>query len=100
MTPFEQWSGFHLYYRQAFPVSTFSSLSLWARAASGEGTIDVAPNGDGGQCAVTSVPVGADWTQITIDLASVCAGYDTLNMVTVQSTGAAFELLLDDVIWE
>jgi len=100
VTPFEQWSGFHLYYRQPFPVSTFSSLSLWARAASGEGTIDVAPNGDGGQCAVTSVPVGTDWTQITIDVASVCAGYDTLNTVTVQNTGAAFELLLDDVIWE
>lgn len=97
--PLPQWSGFHLYYRQSFPASTFSSLTLWARAASGEGAIDVAPNGDGGQCPVTSAAVGSEWTQITIDVASVCDGYDTLNMVTVQNTGDAFELLLDDVVW-
>ena len=98
--PLPQWSGFHLYYRQAFPTSTFATLSLWARAAAGAGTIDVAPNGDDGQCTVTSVAVGTDWTQITIDVASTCAGYGTLNTVTIQNTGDAFELLLDDVRWE
>jgi hypothetical protein len=99
VAPLPQWSGFHLYYRQAFPVSTFASLSLWARAASGEGAVDVAPSGDDGQCPVTSVPVGADWTQITIDVASVCEGYAALNAVTVQNTGADLELVLDDVQW-
>jgi expansin (peptidoglycan-binding protein) len=99
VSPFEQWSGFHLYYRQPFPVDTFATLTLWARAASGEGAIDVAPNGDGGQCQVTSVALGDDWSQITVDVAGACEGLDTLNTVTVQNTGAAFELMLDDVQW-
>jgi hypothetical protein len=97
--PLPQWSGFHLYYRQAFPTSTFSTLSLRARTVSGTGTIDVAPNGDEGECAVTNVAVGPEWTQITIDVADVCAGIDALSMVTAQNTGEAIKILLDDVVW-
>ena len=97
--PLPQWGGFHLYYRQAFPASTFSTLSLKARAVSGTGTIDVAPNGDGGECAITSVAIGPEWTEVTVDVAAACAGIDALNMVTAQNTGDPFELLVDDVRW-
>jgi hypothetical protein len=97
--PLPQWGGFHLYYRQAFPVSTFAGLSLRARTASGTGAIDVAPNGDGGECAPTSVAVGPEWTEIDIDVAEVCGGVAELNMVTVQNTGDPVALILDDILW-
>lgn len=93
----EQWDGFHLYYRQAFPSSTFSRLSLSLRARSGGGELGVAPSNDGEECDPTLVTVGAEWTTVEIDVAERCGALDMLNAVTVSNHGAAMDLLVDEV---
>jgi hypothetical protein len=91
-----QYNGFHLYYRQPFPVATFATVSLWLRALSGEGEMVVAPSLDGDRCTETTVAVGADWTEVTVDLASVCTDLDSINGVTVDNPSSAKVLLVDD----
>jgi len=92
------WDGFHIYYRQAFATSTFSTLSLKVKAASGSGTVSVSAGLDGATCSQTSVTPGKDWSAVDIDLASTCAGVASIDQVTVQATsGSGMALLLDDV---
>lgn len=44
------------------------------------------------------MPVGADWSTVSIDLAGKCAGVATIDQVTVQLRGgSAGTLLVDDV---
>jgi expansin (peptidoglycan-binding protein) len=92
-----QWSGFHLYYRQAFPSSTFSSLSVWVRTLSGNGEVNVAASHEGTRCGQTSTSVSPSWTQVTIDVASECAGQPLINGVTMDNPGPQIVLLVDDV---
>ena len=93
----DQWSGFHLYYRQPFPTSTFSQVTLRARTVSGAGMINVAPSNDGERCANSTFAITETYTEITLDIASVCGGLDRLNALTIDNPGADIGLLLDDV---
>jgi hypothetical protein len=92
-----QYNGFHLYYRQPFPTSTFATVSLRLRALSGGGAFIVAPSLDGVRCAETTATVGPDWSEVTIELATSCPALATLNAVTVDNPGAPAVLLVDDV---
>lgn len=96
----EQWGGFHLYYRQAFPTATFSRLSLALRARSGGGELGVAPSNDGTECEATLVQVGSEWITAQIDVAARCAGLDALNAVTISNHGQLMDLLIDEVRFE
>lgn len=94
----EQWSGFHLYYRQAFPTSTFASLTMMARTVSGEGEIQVTLSDEEGErCTGMTFAIGETYTAITIDVASACAGLDAIASVTIDNPGPDVGLLLDDV---
>ena len=95
-----QWDGFHLYYRQAFPTTTFSQLSLQLRAQSGGGELLVAASNDGVECDSTSVEVGSDWVTVEIDLAATCGALTDLNAVTVSNAGDTMDLLVDEVFFE
>jgi hypothetical protein len=95
----KQWSGFHLYYWQAFALSTFNRLSLRLRALSGAGGVTVAPSREGTRCQEARIAAGQDWSQVTIDLASACSGVDAINAVTVQ-VDSEMSLLFDDVRFE
>lgn len=97
IAPLPPWAGFHLYYRQAFPTQTFATVSVRVRALSGPGQLNLAPSHDGERCSETIVDVGSEWTQTTIDLASVCPGLAQLNGLTMDNPGATMELRLDDV---
>ena len=92
-----QWSGFHIYYRQAFPTATFATLSLRLRVASGTATLNVAPSLEGERCAGTTVSAGTEWSEATIDLATVCGALATINAVTADNPGPTTTLFLDDV---
>jgi hypothetical protein len=92
----DQWSGFHLYYRQSFPTETFTTLTLRARTVTGTGQISIAPSHDGTRCTGTTVNIGETYTDISIDIASVCT-LDRLSSVTIDNPGADIGLLLDDV---
>ncbi len=100
MSDLGQWNGFHLYYRQAFPTSTFSRLSLGLRARSGGGELSVAPSNDGEECEPTLVEVGDEWVEVEIDVAEVCASLEALNAVTVSNRSPAMDLLVDEVRYE
>lgn len=94
---FEQWTGFHLYYRQAFPTSTFSSVAIRARTVSGEGMISISPSNDAGErCMPTMAAIGPEYTEISVDIAAVCAGISTLNTLTVDNPGPNVALVIDD----
>ena len=93
----DQWSGFHLYLRQAFPADTFATLRLWARAESPGTQLGVAPSYEGDRCAEEAVELTGDWQEITFDLATTCAGFDLLTSVTVQNTSERATVLLDDI---
>jgi len=92
-----QWTGFHLYYRQAFPTATFGSVTFKARVASGATTILAAPSNDGTRCTDTMFQVGTDFAEFTIPVGSVCGALSELNALTIQNTGAAAVLTIDDV---
>lgn len=92
-----QWNGFHLYYRQAFPVSTFSRVTFRVRTRSGTTRINVAPSFQGMRCTMTAVEVGPDWTEASIDVTSACASLEMLDALTMDNTGSQVALLLDDV---
>jgi hypothetical protein len=94
----DQWSGFHLYYRQAFPTSTFRTLSLRARTVSGAGQIQVTlSNEDGDRCEGRVFDISETYTLITLDIASLCAGVSPIASVTIDNPGPDIGLLLDDV---
>ncbi len=95
-----QWDGFHLYYRQAFPTSTFSTLTLSLRALDGGGELSVAPSNDGEECEATLVEVGSEWQNVTIELTTVCAALSALNAVTVSNHADSMELLVDEVLYQ
>ncbi|MBW2456053.1 MAG: hypothetical protein JRI68_16160 [Deltaproteobacteria bacterium] len=95
-----QYNGFHLYYRQPFPVATFATFSIRFRATSGDGELVVAPSLDGERCSETTATVGAEWSEVTVDLATVCAGFDTINGVTVDNPSSPKTLLVDDARFE
>jgi hypothetical protein len=93
----DQWSGFHLYLRQAFPADTFTTLRLWARAETSGVQLTFAPSYEGDRCTEQAATLGPDWQEITFDLASACTGFDLLTSVTVQNTSDRATILLDDI---
>ncbi|MBK6575223.1 MAG: hypothetical protein IPG17_03270 [Sandaracinaceae bacterium] len=94
----DQWTGFHLYYRQEFPSSTFSSLTLQARTESGTGMIQVTlSDAEGNRCTGTVFDITETYSQISIDVGSICGGVDRIASVTIDNPGPNIGLLLDDV---
>ena len=96
----EQWAGFHIYYRQSFPVSTFSTLTLQLRTQSGSADLVVAPSHDGERCEETSVTATEEWATVTIDVAQSCTDLDELNALTVSNNSATVNLLVDEIFYE
>jgi expansin (peptidoglycan-binding protein) len=96
ISPLPQWAGFHLYYRQAFPTSTFATVSMRLRAES-SGHLTIAPSHDGVRCEQTTATVGPAWSELTIDLASICGNLADLNGLTIDNPGATMDLYLDAV---
>lgn len=94
------WSGMHLYHRQAFPVTAFRTLRLRARALAGPVRLAAAPSNDGARCTEQETEVGAEWVEITFDLAAACPDTDRLNGVTFQVGPAAAPFLLDEIRFE
>ena len=95
-----QWSGFHLFYRGAFPPSTFTRLVMQV-SADVPGEIQIAPSHEGERCEMTRVAVGPGFQEVTIDLATVCGGLPLLNAVTIDNPSeATLALRLDDVRFE
>lgn len=91
-----QWSGFHLYYVQSFPTSDFSSLKLALRTASGSGSVLVAPSFEGATCTKTEVALTTAFTEVTLDLASLCTGTAAIDGITIQAADG-LSLIVDDV---
>ncbi|OIP32373.1 MAG: hypothetical protein AUK47_20665 [Deltaproteobacteria bacterium CG2_30_63_29] len=96
----EQWSGFHLYLRQAFPVESFSTLHVWARGESAGTELLLAPSNEGDRCTEQTVTLTTEWQEVTFDLAGGCAGFDFLTSVTVQNQSAKATVFLDDIEFE
>lgn len=95
-----QWDGFHIYYRQSFPPSTFSRLTMRLRALSGAGEIVVAASHEGERCVETQTEAGSEWTQVTVSLDDTCAQMAEINAITVSNTSESKALLLDDVMFK
>ncbi len=100
MPDMARWSGMHVYYRQLFPHSLFSSFSFWARSEGDDLTFLVSFSGDGSSCDETSVNVTGEWTRHTIDLSEVCAAVPFINTLTWQNTTAQIPFLFDDLVFE
>lgn len=94
-----QFSGFHLYYRGAFPSTTFAMLRMRLRASEATMLV-VAPSHEGTRCDQTMVAVGTEWAEVSIDVRAVCGGLPQINAVTVDNPGSLVELRLDDVRFE
>lgn len=95
-----QWAGFHIYYRQSFPTSTFSRLSLELRARSGGGEVVVAASHEGTTCEQATVLVGDEWVEVSLDVASSCTALSELNAVTVSNQSDTMDLLVDEIRFE
>jgi hypothetical protein len=93
----DQWSGFHLYMRQAFPTATFSTLRLWVRAETPGVQINVSPSYEGDRCTEQTADLTPDWQEVTFDLASACVGIDLLTSVTVQHISDRAVVFLDEI---
>lgn len=89
-------SGFHLYYRTAFPRATFSRIEARARAREGSGRIVVAASHEGERCVSQTFELTDEWSVVSIDLAG--CDLPQLNAITMENAGVpTFPLLLDDV---
>lgn len=97
---FAQWTGFHLYYRQAFPTSSFSRLRFRARTRGDSTNIAVGLSNDGTRCMESRVEITEAWTEYTLDVTASCAGSPVINGVTFDNGGMLVDLLLDDVRFE
>lgn len=94
-------SGLHLTYRHVFPVETFSTLSLSLRAASGGGSVEVAPRSEDSRCAgPTTVDVTASWGFVDIDVAASCPDTEWIHGLTISHPSSAMDLVVDDVLFE
>ena len=94
-------SGLHVTYRHVFPTTTFSTLTLQLRAASGSGEIQVAPRSEEARCAnSTFVEVGAEWAPVEIDLAASCPDTSDLRGLTISVPSATLDLMVDEIRFE
>ncbi|MEZ4248582.1 MAG: expansin-like protein [Polyangiales bacterium] len=91
-----QFTGFHVYYRQAFPSTTFSRATLRVRTRAGATNVAVAASLEGARCAERRIDVTDAWQTVELDL-SACASLGSLNALTVDNGGERVALLLDDV---
>jgi hypothetical protein len=91
-----QYSGFHVYYRQAFPSSTFETVSLWLRAASSGGEHSISASHDGERCDQNRITVGPEWTEHVIDVAAACSALPLINAITIDNPGDPMTLQLDE----
>jgi len=95
-----QWEGAHFYYRQPFPVSTFTGLQLQLKAISGSGEITAAPSYDGERCEEQTATVNEDgWAELEFSLESACSSVEMLNAVTIGNNSETFDFLVDHVVF-
>lgn len=92
-------AGFHIYYRQSFSPTLFSTLSFAHRSDSGAATFDITLTGDGTECNSASIATTADWQVASVNLSDLCAGTSSINSVTVYGS-VPFTLMLDDLRFE
>lgn len=92
--------GFHIYYRNAFPVEEFEMLTLRLRAWSGSGSVIVAPSSGGTRCEETEVDIDKDWASVEIDVASVCGEFDTIDGVTLGNRGDTLDMMADEIFFK
>ena len=57
----------------------------------------MAPSLERERCTGTTVSVGTEWSEATIDLATVCPALAAINAVTADNPGPTTMLFLDDV---
>ena len=94
-----QWSGLHLYLRQAFPVDAFDQLSFWVRSETPGTQLAVAPSHEGERCTERVLSLDESWQQVVIELDEVCAGFEQLTSVTLQNQSAEATIYLDEVVF-
>jgi len=94
------WAGSHFYYRQSFPVATFSGLSVRMKGIDA-GEITVFASGDDGSCEGQTASLSdGGWVTFDIPLATACAGISSLHTVTVTNGSDRSEFLMDDILFD
>ncbi|MBN2344712.1 MAG: hypothetical protein JXX29_16415 [Deltaproteobacteria bacterium] len=94
------WGGAHFYYRQAFPVATFSTAALRVFSQTAAQLI-VAPSNNGERCSEQQASLAAgEWTLIEFDLATACAGFESLNGITIAGGGEQMSVTIDEIVFE
>ena len=91
--------GFHIFYRQSFAPRTFKTLRFALRSELGAGVVDALLTSDTAACARTTFTVSEAWSEASIDIASACAGIDSIRNVTFNGI-TPLTLLLDDIRFE
>lgn len=89
-------SGFHIYYRQSFLPTLFSTLQFSHRSEEGSSTFDVTLTGDGTTCESATIATGSNFAEATVELSTLCAGTGPINSVTVYGS-TPLTLLLDNL---
>jgi hypothetical protein len=89
-------AGFHIYYRQSFSPTVFSSLELSHRSIEGDAKFEVTLTGDGTACESATITTTTKWAKESIDLKTLCAGVGPINSVTVYGS-QPLTLLLDNL---
>ncbi|MBN2723267.1 MAG: hypothetical protein JXR95_04255 [Deltaproteobacteria bacterium] len=91
--------GFHIYYRNPFPVSTFSTLTLSFRAQSGSGSLVVAPS-NGSRCTETTIEANSEWQSVVINVPESCSEFSEINGVTFSSRTDNIDLVVDEIYFD
>ncbi len=93
--------GVNVTYRNSFPTTTFSRLSLQLRARTGSGEVQVVPRSEAARCsAPTVVQVDTEWALIEIDVATSCPEYTELEGLAIRSPADTLDLVVDEIRYE
>jgi len=93
------WGGLQLLYHEQFAWAGLTRLSLWARAPS-EVPLQLKVIGDA-DCTPVDFMAGPAYSQVTVDLATACAGVSRVQTVQLQLMRAtAGSFTVDDVVFE
>ena len=96
----DTWGGAHFYYRQAFGVNIFTTVSFQVKAAT-DMQLTAAPSNEGERCTEKQVTLPANqWTPVTFNLAEVCSGFEQINGITISGSGTPTDMRIDDIRFE
>jgi len=92
--------GFNFYYPEDFARAGLTRLVVHARS-SDAAPIEIKLSGPAGNCTGVPATLGASFSEIDVDLATVCAAVPRLRAIQVQVTrNSAGSVVLDDVSFE